>query len=344
MSKRILVIVAILVFFASISLPLFAGGTQEGAAAKPAKTYKIGAAVYGLRAEYMRLWTTALERHPDVVSGLVKITVFDGQYDASVQQSQFETMVTQGYDAILFVPIDIEAGAAAVAVANAAKIPVIGSNTRVNSDLLTSYIGSNDVLGGYMEAKSVIEGIGGKGNVVIIEGPIGQSAQIERREGNLKALAEYPNVKVLEMKTANWLRAEALSLMEDWLNAYPGKIDGVIGQNDEMALGAIQAIKQAGLNLGDFPIAGIDGVTDAIQAVKRGEMVSILQDATGQAQGALDLALRVLIGESYKPKAEFWKSVEWGQTIQATYNVPWVPVTTENADKLLESRGALTTR
>ena len=253
MSKRILVIVAILVFFASISLPLFAGGTQEGAAAKPAKTYKIGAAVYGLRAEYMRLWTTALERHPDVVSGLVKITVFDGQYDASVQQSQFETMVTQGYDAILFVPIDIEAGAAAVAVANAAKIPVIGSNTRVNSDLLTSYIGSNDVLGGYMEAKSVIEGIGGKGNVVIIEGPIGQSAQIERREGNLKALAEYPNVKVLEMKTANWLRAEALSLMEDWLNAYPGKIDGVIGQNDEMALGAIQAIKQAGLNFGRLP-------------------------------------------------------------------------------------------
>ncbi len=344
MSKRIVVIVAILVIFASISLPLFAGGAQEGAAAKPAKTYKVGAAVYGLRAEYMRLWTTALERHPDVVSGLVKITVFDGQYDASVQQSQFETMVTQGYDAILFVPIDIEAGAAAVAVASAAKIPVIGSNTRVNSDLLTSYIGSNDVLGGYMEAKSVIEGIGGKGNVVIIEGPIGQSAQIERREGNLKALAEYPDVKVLEMKTANWSRAEALSLMEDWLNAYPGKIDGVIGQNDEMALGAIQAIKQAGLNVGDFPIAGIDGVTDAIQAVKRGEMVSILQDATGQAQGALDLALRVLIGESYKPKAEFWKSVEWGQTIQATYNVPWVPVTTENADKLLESRGALTTR
>ncbi len=309
-----------------------------------AKQYKIGAAVYGMKAEYMRLWVTALQRHPDVVSGLVKITVFDGQYDASVQQSQFETMVTGGYDAILFVPIDIQAGAAAVETAAKAHIPVVGSNTRVNSDLLASYIGSDDVVGGYMEAESVVKRMGGKGNVVIPEGPIGQSAQIERRKGNLQLLAKYPNVKVLAMKTANWSRDEALKLMEDWLNAYPGQINGIIGQNDEMALGAIQAVKQAGLDMKDFPTAGIDGVTDAMQAVKNHEMVSILQDATGQAQGALDLALRVLIGESYKPKAEFWKKVDWGKNIQKVYNVPWVPITLENVDQLLTERKALTAR
>lgn len=315
-----------------------------GSFAQAKKQYKIGAAVYGLKAEYMRLWVTALERHPDVKSGLVKITVFDGQYDASVQQSQFETMVTQGYDAILFVPIDINAGAAAVATAAAAGIPVIGSNTRVNSDKLTSYIGSDDVLAGKMEAEAVAKAIGGKGNVVIIEGPIGQSAQIERRQGNLEALKNYPNIKILEMKTANWSRAEALNLMENWLNAYPGKINGIIGQNDEMALGAIQAVKQAGLNIKNFPTAGIDGVTDAMIAVKNGEMVSILQDATGQAQGALDLALRVLIGESYVPKAAFWKQVDWGKTIQKQYNVPWVPITLQNVDALLAERQALTAR
>ena len=88
---------------------------------------------------------------------------------------------------------------------------------------------------------------------------------------SLEALKNYPNIKVLEMKTANWSRTEALSLMENWLNAYPGQIKGIIGQNDEMALGAIQAVKQAGLRIKDFPAAGIDGVTDAMFAVKAGE-------------------------------------------------------------------------
>ncbi|HBE78581.1 MAG TPA: sugar ABC transporter substrate-binding protein [Firmicutes bacterium] len=303
------------------------------------KVYKIGAAVYGLKAEYMRLWTIALEKHPMVKKGQVKITVFDGKYDASVQQSQFETMVTQGFDAILFVPIDIQAGAAAVETAAQAKIPVIGSNTRVNSDKLTSYIGSNDVKAGEIEAEAVLSKIGYKGNVVIIEGPIGQSAQIERRKGNLNVIQKYPNVKVLEMKTANWSRAEALNLMENWLNAYPNKINGIIGQNDEMALGAIQALKAANIDPKTIPTAGIDGVTDALLGIKSGELTSCtLQDATGQSQGALDLALRALIGEKYKPQADCWKSMEWGKSLQKVYNVPWVPVTDKNVDQLLAGR------
>lgn len=318
----------------------FASGQEESGD----DTYKIGAAVYGLKAEYMRLWTTALERHPDVVSGMIEITVFDGNYDASVQQSQFETMATQGFDGAIFVPIDIEAGAAAVATAEAAGIPVVGSNTRVNSDLLASYVGSNDVLSGYMEAMSVLEGIGGEGNVVIIEGPIGQSAQIERREGNLKALEEFPNVEVLEMQTANWSRAEALDLMENWSNAYPGQIDGVIGQNDEMALGAIQAIEQAGLDVDDFAIAGIDGVTDAMLAVKDDKMVSILQDATAQAQGALDVLMGRIIGADYEPKADVWSEIDFNGGSEDVYSVPWVPITLDNVDGLLEVRQELTQR
>lgn len=308
------------------------------------KVIKIGAAVYGLKGEYMRLWSTALERHPAVVDKMVEITIFDGNYDASVQYSQFETMVSQGYDAILFVPIDIEAGVAAVDIAAASEIPVVGSNTRVKSDKLYSYIGSDDVVSGGMEAQYVVDGIGGSGNVVIIEGPIGQSAQIERRKGNLQILEQNPGVQLLEMKTANWSRAEALSLMEDWLNAYPNQINGVIGQNDEMALGAIQAIKQAGLSVDDFAIAGIDGVTDAMYAVKNNEMTSILQDAVGQAQGALDLALRAVIGDEYEPKADVWQNLDWKGGTEKIYNVPWVPITEDNVDDLLSGRQALTNK
>ena len=269
---------------------------------------KIGAALYGLQAEFMQIWAEAAEEHPAVQSGMVDLTIFDGRYDALVQQEQFETMATQGFDAAIFAPIDVEAGAEAVRIADEAGIPVVGSNTQVNSDLLTSYVGSDDTQSGYMEAQMVLEAIGCEegGNVVIIEGPIGQSAQVQRLEGNERALAECPNVTVLEQQTANWSRAEAQTLMENWLTAHPGEIDGVIGQNDEMALGAIEAIKAAGLNVEDFAIAGIDGVTDALTAVKAGEMQSILQDARAQAQGAIDVAIAAAMDGDYEPQSDIW--------------------------------------
>ncbi len=117
----------------------------------------------------MQIWAAALQDHPAVKSGEVELTVFDGRYDALVQQDQFKTMITQKYDAIIFAPIDVDAGAAAVQSAVDAGIPVIGSNTRVNSDQLTSYVGSDDTISGYMEAKAVLDKIGCKGNVVILK-------------------------------------------------------------------------------------------------------------------------------------------------------------------------------
>lgn len=301
---------------------------------------KVGAAVYGLQAEFMQIWSEALEQHPAVQSGVVDLTIFDGRYDALVQQEQFETMITQQFDAIIFVPIDIEAGAAAVQAAHDEGIPVVGSNTRVNTDLLTSYVGSDDVQSGYMEAKYVLDEIGCEGNVVILEGPIGQSAQISRLEGNMKALEECPDVAVLERQTANWSRAEAQTLMENWLTAHPGDIDGVIGQNDEMALGAIEAIRAANLDPQDFAIAGIDGVTDALLAVKNGDMASILQDAVAQAQGALDVAIKA-VDADYEPMSDIWNQypdMPWNGGTESLYEVPWTPVTLDNVDALLAAR------
>lgn len=313
--------------------------TLKAASTKP---LKVGAAVYGLKAEFMQLWSNYLKDHPAVKSGQVKVTVFDGKYDPNTQNDQFDTMITEQFDAIIFVPIDVEAGAAAVQKAQAAKIPVIGSNTRVHSDSLAAYIGSDDVVGGQLEAEAVINKLGGKGNVVIIQGPIGQSAQIDRLKGNQDVLQKHPEVKVLESKTANWSRAEALSLMENWLTAHPNQIQGVIGQNDEMALGALEAIKAAKLDVKKFAIAGIDGVTDAMLAAKAGEMVSFLQDAKAQAQGGLDLALRAVKGDSYQPQSEIWKQYEkempWNGGTQKEYKVPWTPITPENVDALLKER------
>lgn len=305
-----------------------------------AEPIKIGVSLYGLKAEFMQLWAAAVQESPAVKNGKVEVTVFDGRYDPLVQQEQFATMISQKYQAIIFAPIDADAGATAVKMAHDANIPVVGTNTRANTDLLSSYVGSDDTLSGYMEAKAVLDKIGCEGNVVVIQGPIGISAQIQRSEGNDKALAECPNVKVLETKTANWSRAEAQALMENWLTRYPGQIAGVIGQNDEMALGAIEAIKSQGLNLGDFAIAGIDGITDALLAVKAGEMTSILQDARAQAMGSLDVAAK-LADPSYEPQSDVWTQypeMPFEDGKAANYNVPWTPVTAENVDDLLAFR------
>ncbi|MDR5904453.1 substrate-binding domain-containing protein [Franzmannia qiaohouensis] len=302
---------------------------------------RVGAATYGLQGEFMQLWSNALQRHPAVESGQVEVTVFDGRYDALVQNNQFESMISRQYDAILFVPIDADACVSAVAMAASAGIPVVGSNALCNTDQLAAYVGSDDVLAGEMLANSVLTQLDYQGNVVILEGPIGQTGQIDRGRGIDKVLSEHPEVSVLERRTANWSRAEAMALMENWLTSHRGQIQGVIAQNDEMAIGAIEAIIASGLSVNDFAIAGADGITDALTAVKEGHMESILQDADAQAQGGLDVALRLVKGDSYQPLSSIWdeySELEWNGGQSELYYVPWTPVTLDNVEQLLEKR------
>ena len=307
------------------------------ASAVDAKTYKIGAAVYGLKGQFMQAWVKSIKDHPAVKDGTAQITVFDGNYDANTQNNQIETMITQHYDAIIFVPIDTKASVGAVRHAMAAGIPVVASNTKVASDKVR-YIGNDDIEGGRLQTAALVKQIGSKGNVVIIEGPIGQSAQIDREKGEMEVLAKYPGIKVIEKKTANWDRAQALNLTEDWLNAHPKQINGIISQNDDMALGALQALKSHGMSAKDVPITGLDGMPDAIKAAQSGELITFMQDAQAQAQGALDITLAKLAGDSYKPRSVIWQrygaQLKWADGKSASYIVPWVPVTPQNAAAL----------
>ncbi|MEF2071674.1 substrate-binding domain-containing protein [Consotaella aegiceratis] len=306
---------------------------------------RIAFLMYGNKAEFVQLMERYAKEHPAVKDGLADITLFDGRYDASVQNDQGQMAINTGYDAIIINPMDFEANIDVVTNANDAGIPIVVTNARLNTQDMLSEVVSDDVEGGYLEAKAVLGQLGCKGNVVIIEGPIGGSGEIERGQGNERAISECPEgaVKVLERKTANWSRAEALDLMQNWLSKYPDQIDGVIGQNDEMALGAIEAIKAAGYEVSDFAIAGIDGVTDALRAVKAGEMTSILQDARGQAQGSIDVALKAVLGDDYQPMSDIWEQykgdLEWSDGQTKRYDIPWTIVTADNVDALLKDRG-----
>lgn len=303
----------------------------------------LAAALQGLTAEFMQLWLRGAKAHPAIERGLATLTVFDGRMDALTQANQLETIVTQRYAAMLLVPVDAEAETEPARRAKEAGIPIIGSNTLLSDkSVYTSYIGSDDVEGGRLVARAVIDGMRATGNAVILEGPIGESAQIQRRTGILEVLKGYPGVKVLETRSANWSRAEAIALMENWLTAHPGSINGVIAQNDEMALGALEAIKARSLDPASLHVAGIDGISDALAAVKRGEMSTTLQDARAQSQGAVDLALRHLLGPTYAPLSSVWKDypgqLDWGDGTRREHRVPWVPVTRENVDRLIAMR------
>lgn len=313
------------------------------AAPAQAEVKRIAAIVQSLNTEYNVLWANAAGEHSALKDGTAELTILDGRQDAFVQSGLFDTAITEGYDAIIFIPVDINAGNDPVKRAVDAGVPVFGSNTLItDTDLYTSFINSNDIEAGKILALSVIERMGGSGNVVIMEGMIGQSAQVQRLEGIQATLEEYPDINVLEIKTANWSRAEALSLGENWLTAHAGEIGGFIAQNDEMAIGALEAVKASGLDPAEIPVAGVDGITDALLAVKRGEMMTTLQDADAQAKGAIDLALGSLLGDSYSPRAQVWDvnggAMVWADGSEQQYSVPWIPVTASNVDALIALR------
>ena len=281
------------------------------------ETYTIGATYYTLQTEFcMRMDNYATKYCEE--NGISYVS-YDGNNDAATQLSQVETMIADGVDAIILNPQDADACVACVEVAEEAGIPIIGVNTMVNTAKLTSYVGSQDVSAGeeimqymidYMESEEF--------NIVVLEGPMGQSAQLQRWEGINNVLADYEGIEILAYDTANWSRSEAMTLMETWLTTYGDEIDAVVAKNDEMALGARQAIEAEGY---DIPCIGIDGITDAVTAIQNGGMIaSDFQDAEGQISGAIDAAVAVLNGEEVEK--EIW--------------IPFQMITPDNVEEFVD--------
>lgn len=293
---------------------------QAGSSNAPAETpgkLKIGATYYSLQNEFTMRMDNAGRKYCQE-NGIEMIS-YDGNYDAATQLSQIETMIADGCDAIILNPHDAVACAAGVEIAHQAGIPVVGVNTMVESDLLTSYVGSQDVSAGEDIMQFMIDHLGRDDfNIVIIEGPMGQSAQLQRIEGIENILAKHPKIKELARNTANWSRSEAMNLMETWINSFGSDIDAVIAENDEMALGARQAIEDAGQ---DIPCIGIDGITDAVTAIQEGRMIaSDFQNAEGQMIGAIKAAVKAVNGEKVE-------QFDW---------IPFEMITPENAAEYVD--------
>jgi inositol transport system substrate-binding protein len=246
----------------------------------------------------------------------------DAQTDVTRQQDNVNAAIAQGVKAIVVVPIDTSSVSPIIRAAQEAKIPLVFVNR--NPFVGTTppegvyYCGSDSVVAGRQQMECLGRLMGGTGEIAILMGQLNQEAAQDRTRGVKEVIAEqFPNIRVVNEQTGNWMRNEGVNVVENWLTAYP-KLKAIAANNDEMAMGALVAIKSSGRQ--DILVGGTDGNPDAVLAVKSGEMAcSVFQNARGQGTGAADYVIRALDGEKMDP-------INW---------VPYELITQENADDYL---------
>lgn len=257
----------------------------------------IGVSLLNLSNEFIVMLNQAMQEKARVLG--VDLIVNDAQRSADRQVEQVESFVAQKVDVIILNPCEVEASSPAVEKALAAGIPVVNVNseTRVAP---TAFVGSRDEESGRIAMEYIAQRLGGKGNVLMMHGYMGQAAQIKRDQGAREVLARNPGLKLVAEQTAEWDRAKAMSLMENWIQSYGDAINAVFAQNDEMGMGALMALEQAGRK-GKVVVVSVDAIADALQAVRDGRLdATVFQDAKGQGAAAVETAVAIARKQPYQ--------------------------------------------
>ncbi len=229
----------------------------------------------------------------------VETVITDAQNDSSSQNNQVEDLITQKVDLIIINPVDSTAISSSVKKANEANIPVICVDRSSDEGEVVSFISSNNIEGGKLAGEFILEKAGKDAKVIQLEGIPGASSTRERGEGFKKATDK--KIDLVASQTANFDRAEGMTVMENLLQAQPD-VKAVFCQNDEMALGASEAIKASGK---DIVLVGFDGNEDAINAVKEGTMTAtVAQKPKEMGKIALETAVKYLKGEKVEEKVD----------------------------------------
>lgn len=253
----------------------------------------------------------------------VELQIEDAQNDVSKQQSQIQNFIAAGVTAIIVNPVDTDATAAMSKIAADAGIPLVYVNREpVNVDTLPekqAFVASNEQESGTLQTQEICKMLGGKGKAVVMMGELSNQAARMRTKDIHDVLAtdQCKGIEIVEEQTANWSRTQGSDLLTNWLSAGV-EFDAVIANNDEMAIGAIQALKAAGRSMDSVVVGGIDATQDALAAMAAGDLdVTVFQNAAGQGQGSVDAALKLAKGEAVDKKVY----------------IPFELVTKENLDK-----------
>ncbi|MFK0382455.1 sugar ABC transporter substrate-binding protein [Agrobacterium sp. NPDC090273] len=247
----------------------------------------------------------------------VEIKFTDANNDASKQLDQIDNLIAQKVNAILVVPVDYEGIVPGVEKANEAGIPVIALGIQSAGGKYT-FVGSKNIDAGKMQAEYMKANLPKDAQILYLQGTPGLYHSQERLKGFEENLGR-PDVKIIANLSGNYDRAEGMKVTEDWIQSFP-KFDAIIAANDQMALGAREALQGAD-RLKGVMISGVDGVPDALNAIKAGEMSqTIFQNAAGQAKAAFEVV----------------EGIKKGETPPAEKLVPFESITKDNVDQYMK--------
>lgn len=285
--KRVLCLIAVV---ALITGGLFAGGGKQKKSVVGYVTTNMNDTFQGyILEEFKKFYADK----PDY-----ELIVQDAQEDVVKQQDLVQNLISQKVQALVVVPVNTSAMAPITKAAQDAKIPLVYVNRNpfgnTNPPAGIYYVGSQEIIAGQLQGDAMGQLLNGQGGVAILMGKLDNEGAILRTQGNEDTFSQkYPGIQVLAKETGNWQRDQGMSLTENWITTYGANLKGILGNNDEMALGAVEALKSAGRT--DVIVMGVDAIPDARTAVANGTLAAtVLQDAVGQGQGAATAAYNAI--------------------------------------------------
>ena len=273
---------------------------------------KIGVSMALFDDNFLTVLRNGMDAYAKTLNG-VDLQIEDAQNDVGKQLNQIQNFIASGVDAIIVNPVDTSATQAMTDAAAAAKIPLVFVNREpINVDKLPdnqAFVASDERESGTLEATEICRqlkemGKGSGANIIVMMGELSNQAAVQRTADvhNVIATPDCSFMKIVEEQTGNWKRTEGADLMTNWLSA-GRKFDAVVSNNDEMAIGAIQALKAANVDMKTMLVGGVDATQDALAAMQAGDLdVTVFQDAAGQGKGAVDAALKLAKGEAVDQK------------------------------------------
>ncbi|MGG6361248.1 substrate-binding domain-containing protein [Peribacillus frigoritolerans] len=227
-----------------------------------------------------------------------ELIVVDAQNDIEKQNTDVQSLITKGIDVLLINPVNPSAVAPALKAAERAGIPVITVDRQTKEDVV-SYIGRDNIEMGRLAGEKAVELLGGKGatgKVIELQGDAGGTVMKARHDGFHEVVEKEKGIKIIEGPYSEYIRAKAVSSMQDLLQAHPD-VKLVYAHNDDMALGAMKVLEQAG-KLKDVKIVGIDGLMEAVKKIEEGTFhATVINDPISLGTLAIQTAIKTLNGE-----------------------------------------------
>ena len=275
-------------FLSIIMTTILASSLLVGCSPKDDGIQKIGLIVSTLNNPFFVDLKSGIEKRAKELG--YDVVVLDSQNDPAKEVSNMEDLTVKDVDIVLLNPVDSDSAIASVMIANNSNLPVMTVDRVANGGKVVS----DNVAGGDMAAKFLIEKLNGKGNIVELEGTAGSSATRDRGQGFDDGIRKS-GFNLVAKQSADFDRTKGLTVMENIIQS-KGDIDAVFAQNDEMALGAQKALEAA--NMKDVLIVGFDATDDAVEAVKQGKMAAtVAQQPLLIGETAVNAVHKVLSGE-----------------------------------------------